>query len=546
MFKTLLLFIWLLIFSLQVFSQNKEERVKQLLDYAYENHEIEALKSADSLKLALEYSLKMGDTEFTVYLLRTISYHYSSNLYNYEESYKYLEEIRGIAESSPENKKFLCYYHSGKGILYFLENTRLDSAFEEFRKSYEMLEANDLSSRHIIYNNYALFFIDRELADSALIYLEKAKLSYINNQKFYFDKTFLFKNNINMAVCYMYKNNADSVYHYLFNAIEFAQKNNFYSKVYEGFIYLSTYFINNGKMTKGLENLEKAKSFFNHSNSFYHKMLYFKNLSIVFYTQGNFKKAFEYLNEEMLYKDSINERGLSNKVAMLENNIEIKKMTYEINLKELNYQLQRDRLKNIIVTSFFIFIIAFLSFAFYLFYLKKKRRMQEIKAINEALVQESEKQKIEIELLKKEEELLKANLELSYEKNNLSEIKENLQTVVEHSMDPEFDNIRPILKKIKSSESKLKTIQKINQSVSFSNNKFYNTLKKEHPLLTNNEMKFAMLLKLNISTEELCKIYNISKSSLNTKRYRLRKKLNLNNEQSLEDYIMAIDESVNN
>jgi DNA-binding CsgD family transcriptional regulator len=53
-------------------------------------------------------------------------------------------------------------------------------------------------------------------------------------------------------------------------------------------------------------------------------------------------------------------------------------------------------------------------------------------------------------------------------------------------------------------------------------------------------MRLATLIRLNLSSEELVLIFNISAASLMTKRYRLRKKLNLKKNESLEYVIVSI------
>tara|TARA_R110002049_G_scaffold188116_2_gene356379 strand:+ start:733 stop:1326 length:594 start_codon:yes stop_codon:yes gene_type:complete len=67
---------------------------------------------------------------------------------------------------------------------------------------------------------------------------------------------------------------------------------------------------------------------------------------------------------------------------------------------------------------------------------------------------------------------------------------------------------------------------------------FMDKIKAEHPELTPNDLKFCAYLRLNLSSKEMAPLLNISIKSVETKRYRLRKRLQLNHDDSLVNYIL--------
>ncbi len=69
---------------------------------------------------------------------------------------------------------------------------------------------------------------------------------------------------------------------------------------------------------------------------------------------------------------------------------------------------------------------------------------------------------------------------------------------------------------------------------------FLNKIKNRHPELTANDLKFCAFLRLNLSSKEIAPLLNISVRSVEIKRYRLRKKMNLAHSQNLIDYILGI------
>nr|WKN36889.1 tetratricopeptide repeat protein [Tunicatimonas sp. TK19036] len=70
---------------------------------------------------------------------------------------------------------------------------------------------------------------------------------------------------------------------------------------------------------------------------------------------------------------------------------------------------------------------------------------------------------------------------------------------------------------------------------------FFTHLKSRCPELSANELKLCALLKLNMSMKEMAGVLGISPDSVKTARYRLRKKLGLDREEGLVDYILHIE-----
>lgn len=69
---------------------------------------------------------------------------------------------------------------------------------------------------------------------------------------------------------------------------------------------------------------------------------------------------------------------------------------------------------------------------------------------------------------------------------------------------------------------------------------FYNRIKQEYPDISPNDLKLCALIKLNLSIKEMSAILNISPNSVKTARYRLRKKLRLNTEDNLTEFILSL------
>jgi hypothetical protein len=69
---------------------------------------------------------------------------------------------------------------------------------------------------------------------------------------------------------------------------------------------------------------------------------------------------------------------------------------------------------------------------------------------------------------------------------------------------------------------------------------FFEKLKKNDNRLTQNDLQLCAYIKLNLSTKEIASLMNITPESVNTHRYRLRKKLILETDITLDEYINSL------
>jgi hypothetical protein len=67
---------------------------------------------------------------------------------------------------------------------------------------------------------------------------------------------------------------------------------------------------------------------------------------------------------------------------------------------------------------------------------------------------------------------------------------------------------------------------------------FYKNMLEKYPGLTANDLKFAAYLKMNLSSKEIAPLLNITVKSLELKRHRLRKKMNMSAGQNLNEVLM--------
>ena len=78
------------------------------------------------------------------------------------------------------------------------------------------------------------------------------------------------------------------------------------------------------------------------------------------------------------------------------------------------------------------------------------------------------------------------------------------------------------------------------EAVNNADKKFLKKIKSKHPELTPNDLRLCAYLRLNLSSKEIAPLLNITPRSVEVKRYRLRKKINLPHDANLTNYILEI------
>ena len=116
----------------------------------------------------------------------------------------------------------------------------------------------------------------------------------------------------------------------------------------------------------------------------------------------------------------------------------------------------------------------------------------------------------------------------------LNNIKEKL------SKSKSLDEVRGVIKMINSSLNNTSDWKLFEEAFNNVDKDFMRKVKSLHPSITSNDLRLCAYLRLNLSSKEIAPLLNISHKSVEVKRYRLRKKMGLDHEQSLTNYILEL------
>ena len=233
---------------------------------------------------------------------------------------------------------------------------------------------------------------------------------------------------------------------------------------------------------------------------------------------------------------------ISQKIIAKKEQVENKRI--EILLESLSYRsellrnrkeisISENRAKMILIISFIIIVM--LGFSLKHYRNKREYLEQQIK------LNEQEKQIVASELKKKESDLIKMSTFIVSKNDLLSSIVKDLEyhiSLIDNKSDRK--SLEPLKKRISNKIDDSADWDQFLAQFSTAYPDFIDCLTEKYPKLRSGDIKLCCYLKMNMNTKEIAKVSGLSVRAVENKRYRLRKKLELETDVSLDSYIHSM------
>lgn len=245
---------------------------------------------------------------------------------------------------------------------------------------------------------------------------------------------------------------------------------------------------------------------------------------------GNLNQAIEDLNNYKILSDSIFAAEKMEQIEELRIIYETEKKDQEIELQRFQLQLMEEKQKNnrisialLIILLVFVVVTTFLTIKYLRNKLQRKKMEYETS------------QKL---LGMKKREMTTQVLQIAQKNEMIAELKDTIEKWKSKSPDPAF--YRQIISKINMDTANENSWVRFRVYFDEMHQGFEERIKEMAPDITPGEMRLIALLKLNLSSQEMASVLNISADGIKKARYRVRKKLNLEQGESLEEFISSI------
>jgi ligand-binding sensor domain-containing protein len=150
-------------------------------------------------------------------------------------------------------------------------------------------------------------------------------------------------------------------------------------------------------------------------------------------------------------------------------------------------------------------------------------------------------EKLEADVHYKDKELSTMTMHLVQRNKLLARIKEVISIVIKSDDIPDGSgSLRHLVRLIRDVEKGDHELDQLTMHFNNVNNEFFNKLRDRHPDLSPNDLKFCAYLRMNLSSKEMAQLMNVTIKAIEVGRYRLRKKLSLQPEVNLYEFLTDI------
>lgn len=176
---------------------------------------------------------------------------------------------------------------------------------------------------------------------------------------------------------------------------------------------------------------------------------------------------------------------------------------------------------------------------------KHEQQLEQLRYIHQLEIEQNEKEIVKLnneklahEVMAKTKELASTSMQLLENSGALIKVRDELAKL--DTGEDEASNLKRINTLLKDIEKNSANWNQFASHFDELNDGFLNKLKAKHPALSRNDLKVCAYLKLHFTSKQIAQLQNITVRGVEIHRYRLRKKLQIETELSLSEYLNTI------
>lgn len=286
----------------------------------------------------------------------------------------------------------------------------------------------------------------------------------------------------------------------------------------------------------------------------------YDNLKRFYKDAGDFENAFHYASKYQELNDSIYYEESAARIIEMQTryDTEVKEKENRILIAENKVRRQNQRFSLVVIVILLMLSLALL----WAFVLKRKSLLQsgdllakekelsqiKLKSIeaqnmhlSELLFAEEEISKLQAQTLEqKKQELTSATMLIANKNEVFEKLKQMAESISQDGSDHSHRLSKEMIAEIDRQTDLGNQWEQFKSHFESVHKEFFGNLRERGNCLTQTDLQLCAYIKLNLSTKEISRLMNITPESVNTHRYRLRKKFKLPAEQTLDDLLHGI------
>jgi preprotein translocase subunit YajC len=249
-------------------------------------------------------------------------------------------------------------------------------------------------------------------------------------------------------------------------------------------------------------------------------------LADIYTKKGQYVEAIELKDYNTKLIDSVNTAQKENRFLYYQSQFEAERKQRE--LLEQDAKIQQLQIETTRRNTIIVAIVAFFIVAIVFFYFRNRQKIKE-QAYQNILLSNK--------VATKTEEINELLTETIQHIKSKERIAENLQKL---SNEKEGITLKSIIADLKANKADNAKLLLIKQNIEQVNFEFIKKLKELHPQLSKTDIEICSLARIGLSRKEIANLRNTSIDAVKMSRIRIKKKLNLAEEQGLDNYINTL------
>lgn len=458
---------------------------------------------------------------------------------NYAGALKYLDTSKRLY-SDLEDNEGIANTILNQAMVY-TDLKEYDKALAMYDDAVNRFEALNLKSRvATTYTKIGSLYLAQNKPDYAKVHLENA-MAIHSETDFTYGKAEVHNR---MGIMYLDQDELEQAFYHISKSINLGRELNDKEGLTSNLLYFGKLLLKDKQYKYAYDHVMLSLNSAKDNGLKRYELLAYEALKDVKLAEGKADEAIEFYDKYIVLKDSIFDSDKAMQVAALEfeNQLDTNKRELEL-LKE---KQENNRLFQWVLSlGFLIFLVS--GSIFYLSYKRQARQRKLIADSNAELAETAlensrlKQQELQQELDYRNKELTSYTLNFVQKSELFQLLKEKVDALKDATPAQHAKIVQDLNRLIKQNSNIDRDWEDFKRFFEEVHSGFIKVLKQKHPDLSSNDLKLSALTRLNLNIKESAAILGITPESVKTARYRLRKKLDLDQNEELLTYFLTLE-----
>lgn len=284
------------------------------------------------------------------------------------------------------------------------------------------------------------------------------------------------------------------------------------------------------------DSTEKFKMYDYCNNAFY-------QLSQCHALLENYEEAYRLLNKYDIYNTIADNQRHEKKIKDINTNYLLALNVNEVKAKEIESENIRNYKNKIIILTFSTIIILTSLIVIMILFTRNKylhHRSMETSYEQQLKIDKMENELMEMQLKNSKESLINLALHFKSYIEYINPLKAKLKEALDAPENEQKGKFKNIYMELHNNNGLFNNTENLHKQINEIYKDFIDRLEQKYPSLTKSEKRLCTMLYINMSSKEIAVISNTTIRSVETSRYRLRKKFDLTRDEDMVDFLRRI------